>query len=366
MNIGVDAGALRDRLAGVGWYLWQLLKEFPAIAPDDMFYLYASRPLQARPSGPRFQLHATADGRLLPGTVWLQAHARSLARQDRLDCFWGPAHYLPSTLPGKLRTILTVHDLVAVYYPEHMSRYNALVHRLHFRRSVERADTIITVSHSTRNDLLRELGVPGPKVQVVHSGVAAAFRPIAESERTARLRVLGVPDEFILSVGTLEPRKNYPLLFKALSEIPDVHLVVAGRKGWKYESIIRQINELGLAKRVQLLEYVSTQNLVALYCGAQLVVMPSLYEGFGLPVLEAMACGTPVLASNTSSLPEVGGDAAAYFESNSVESLRTELARLLAGPETRAAMAQKGIQRAKGFSWHQAAQATLDILRGTT
>lgn len=317
MNIGIDAGALRDRLAGVGWYLWQLLEEFPGIAPEDVFHLYASRPLKAQPSAAGFRLHSSASGRLLPGTYWLQAHARSFVRRDSLDCFWGPAHFLPSSLPDNLRTVLTVHDLVAIYYPGHMSRYNAFVHRLHFRRSVERADAIIADSHSTRNDLLRELGVPEHKVRVVHAGVSGLFRPVPVPETTDRLHALGVPDRFVLSVGTIEPRKNYPLLFQALAGIPDLHLVIAGHRGWKYRRIIGQIAELGLEKRVQLLDYVRTPDLVALYNRAELVVLPSLYEGFGLPVLEAMACGTPVLASNTSSLPEVGGDAAAYFESNS-------------------------------------------------
>ncbi len=365
MNIGIDAGALRDRLAGVGWYLRQLLEEFPGISPADVFHLYASRALDHRPTGSSFRCRTTGDGRLLPGTFWLQLHAGRFARQDRLDCFWGPAHYLPSTLPRNLRTTLTVHDLVAVYYPEHMSRYNAFVHRLHFRRSVERADAIIAVSHSTRNDLLRELSVPERKVTVIHEGVSPVFGTIPSFETAGRIRTIGVPERFILSVGTIEPRKNYPLLFRALSQVPDVHLVVAGHKGWKCQSVIRQISELGLAGRVHLLEYVSTEDLVALYSEAQLVVLPSLYEGFGLPVLEAMACGAPVLASNTSSLPEVGGDAAAYFESNSVESLRAELVRLLADPETRAAMARKGLQRAKEFTWERSARATLDVLKGT-
>ena len=365
MNIGIDAGALRGPLAGVGRYLWELLERLPALAPQDTFHLYASRPVPRQPSSPACRLHVGLAGRLLPGTFWLKSRARQFARRDRLDCFWGPAHFLPPTLPPGLRTVLTVHDLVWVYYPETMAHHNASVHRSYFRRSVERADIVIADSHSTRSDLLRELAVPEDKVRVVHAGVADAFRPMPGPEQQARLKALRTPGTFLLSVGTLEPRKNYPLLFRALAGVPDAQLIVVGRRGWKHSDITRTISDLALGARVHLLEYVSTEDLIALYSAAQLVVLPSLYEGFGLPVLEAMACGTPVLASNTSSLPEVGGDAAVYFESNSVESLRAELVRLLADPKTRASMSRKGLERTKEFSWTQAAQSTLNVLKRT-
>lgn len=364
MNIGIDAAPLRFRLAGVGWYLWELVQEFLALSENDLFFLYASRPLCVSHPGARFRYRTAHDGLLVPGSFWMQLHARNFARRDHLDCFWAASHHLPMSLPDNVRTAFSVHDLVSIYYPEHMGRLNAIVHHLYFRKSVERADVILAVSLRTKTDLIRELGVPEAKVHVVHAGVASGFQPIPMVEVAERIQRLGIPDKYLLSVGTIEPRKNYPLLFQVIAGLPDLHLVIAGRKGWKYGKILSQIAELGLDRRVHLLEYVSTPDLVALYNAAQLVVLPSVYEGFGLPVLEAMACGTPVLASNTSSLPEVGGDAAAYFESNSVESLRAELVRLLADPVARAAMSARGLARAKEFTWQRAARTALALIEG--
>jgi len=362
MNIGVDAGSLCGSLTGIGVYLRGFLGQMALLAPESTFYLYAARPLGVKFGQSNITVR-TANSRL-PGTFWMQLRGPRLALQDKLDCFWSPGHVLPLGLHSGIRSVLTVHDLVYPLYPQYVARYNTLVLSCYFARSVRRADAVITVSRQTRQDLIRRFRVEPSKVTAVYRGVDEEFRPLKPKSVRARLEAIGIRGDYILAVGTLEPRKNYPLLFRALAGLPDCPpLMIAGGQGWKFREAIRELRRLGLGSRVSLLDYVSLDDLVALYNGALLLVQPSLYEGFGLPVLQAMACGTPVLASNTSSLPEVGGDAAAYFESNSVESLRAELVRLLADPEARAAMAQKSLRRAKEFSWERAAQATLRILR---
>ncbi len=365
MRIGVDAGTLRKTLTGVGWYLSRILGEFTRIATEHSFYLYASSPLTTPPSGQN--MHLRIGNSRLPGAIWLQTQGRKLAGQDHLDVFWGPAHALPLGLSDSVRTVLTVHDIVWVLHPESMARYNAFVHRLYFRKSVRRADAIAAVSEATGRDLRNRLKVEESRITVTHEGVEDTFRPLSAELTKEKVQAMGISGSYLLSVGTLEPRKNYPLLFRALARLKtDLSLVVAGRRGWKYDVIFEQVKRLNLQDRVRFVEYVPTEDLVALYCGAKFLVMPSLYEGFGLPVLQAMACGTPVLASSCSSLPEVGGDAAAYFDPTSVESLVTEMSELVENETLRSQMREKGLLRAPLFTWRRTAERTLALLQGKT
>ncbi len=366
MRIGVDAGALRHRLTGIGWYLSRVIEHLPAeIKQDDEILLYASRPLTTVPTS-RLPLRLRTDRSRLPGTFWLQTRATRLLKHDKPDCFWGPSHFLPLSLPVGIRGVLTVHDIVPVLYPRSMARYNALVHRLYFRKSLTRADAIITVSEQTKRDLVARLGVTEVRITVVPEAADPIFQPLPLPQVQNRLSAMGIGDEYVLAVGTIEPRKNYPLLFRALARLPArFKLVVAGKKGWRYRHILSEVHRLNIEHRVSLLDYVTVENLVALYCGALYVVIPSVYEGFGLPVLEAMACGTPVLASNCSSLPEVGGDAAVYFDPTSVESLVQRMVELAENRVLRNHCREAGMRRARLFSWDKTAEKVMDILRSS-
>jgi glycosyltransferase involved in cell wall biosynthesis len=365
LNIGIDASVLCDKLTGIGWYLWRNLQAMHKLETGHAFHLYASRPLVVDITQERIQRHLTRPPVPIPGTFWRQLRIPSLARQNRLTSFWGPNHLLPINLSKTIRAVLTVHDLVSVLYPASMGNYNAFIHKLYFRKSVARADAIIAVSARTKRDLVAILGAPESRITVIPEGVEPVFRPLSPDLVHSRLSQLGINGDYILSVGTLEPRKNYPLLFRALARLRKwPHLVVVGGLGWKYRDILTEQARAGLSDGVRLMGYVSTEDLVVLYNGAKLFVFPSLYEGFGLPLLEAMACGTPVLASSSSSLPEVGGDAAAYFDSHSVESLVAELDRLLDDPSQLALMREKGLVRARQFSWERSAERTLRVCAG--
>ncbi len=366
MRIGIDAVALLDaRPTGIGWYVNRMLTEFCRVDPAVQLSLYTARPLPKRYECDRIRERIGSRNLWLPAIPWMQTFGRRLAIRDGLDCFWGPAHILPVGLSKHVRTVLTVHDLVYKLWPRHMKRRNALVNRCLFDQSVRQANAIITDAERTRQDLITLFQIEPAKVTAVHLGVDEVFRPLGRDAVRSRLDALGIPADYLLAVGTLEPRKNYPLLFQAIARMPDCPpLAIAGGKGWNYRTILQQLEGLGLQSRVRLLDYVSNEDLVALYNGALLVVQPSLYEGFGFPLVQAMACGTPVLSSNTSSLPEVGGDAVAYFESGSADSLVAELQRLLASETRRQTLRQAGLQRATEFNWSNTARATLAVLRG--
>lgn len=365
MRIGIDAGPLRHTLTGIGWYLSRIIEHLPADAgQDDELLLYASRPLTTVPAS-SLPLHLRVGRSRLPGSFWLQWRAPRMIAEDRLDCFWGPSHFLPISLPPGIRRVLTVHDIVHMLYPGSMARYSALVHRMYFGRSLACADAIITVSEQTKHDLISRLGIAESRVSVVHEAADGVFRPLSPALVGERRVALGVSGDYILAVGTIEPRKNYPLLFRALARLPEgFSLLVAGRRGWKCRQTLSEVARLGIGHRVRFLDYIPTDDLVALYCGALCLVMPSIYEGFGLPVLQAMACGTPVLASNCSSLPEVGGDAAAYFDPASVESLAAGISGIIRNEPRRNQMRESGLRRARLFTWQRAAAQTLAVLHG--
>jgi glycosyltransferase involved in cell wall biosynthesis len=265
-------------------------------------------------------------------------------------------------------TVLTVHDLIYRLFPAHHKRLNYWYLNAAMPLFCRRASAILAVSQATKNDLVRLYGLDPGKISVVYEAAAAHFAP-APAERIAQVRSrYQLPDDYMLCVGTIEPRKNLVRLLEASHRLrqagEDVRLVVVGSKGWLYEGFFQRLEELGLAGAVALPGYVPDADLPAVYSGARLAVMPSLYEGFGLPVLEAMACGAPVVSSNASSLPEVGGDAARYFDPSDVAAMADQILSVWRDPALRQAMRQQGLARAAQFSWARAAQETLAVYHG--
>ena len=276
-----------------------------------------------------------------------------------LDLFYSPDFVLPPTR-RTTRTLLTVHDLSFLRYPDHfvpkLVRYlNAVV-----PRSVARADRVLADSEATRADLVTYLGTPPEKVEVLYSGVDQRFCPQPEQGEVERIRARYGLDErpYVLSVGTVQPRKNYVRLIRAFVSLKvEAQLIIAGGRGWLYQDILAEAEKH--PERVRMLGFVDDADLPALYRGASLFVFPSLYEGFGLPVLEAMACGVPVVCSDASSLPEVAGDAALPVDPLDTGGLAEAMARALEDAELRREMTAKGITRAARFTWEQAARQLL-------
>ncbi len=262
-------------------------------------------------------------------------------------------------------TVLTVHDLIFKLFPQHHKRLNYWFLNAAMPLFVKRADAIIAISQATKNDLIRYYGTPDNKITVVHEAAASHFHVPSNSEVTRVRAKYDLPERFLLSVGTIEPRKNLSRLVKSLAQLRTydrrLKLVVVGAKGWLYEEFFAAIKELGLEDAVILPGYVPDADLPAVFRAATVYVMASLYEGAGLPVLEAMACGCPVASSRESSLPELGADVPHYFNPYDVNHMTDVIGEVLADDHLRAQMAIAGPERAARFSWERAARETIAV-----
>lgn len=365
--IVVDVSAAVHHRAGLGRYAAELVKALIPLLPDRLaiFYHDARRadlfpPLDLLPARPH----------PLPAKPWrLQVMLADFLRRP-MDALVGPAclfHATEHLLPPfrNLPSVFTLHDLVFRLYPETHMPLNRWFLTLMMPRFLRRADAVIAISECTRQDAIRWYRVPEERIHVVYEGVDARFRP-APLERVAAVRArYRLPDRFILYVGTIEPRKNLPTLFAAyrslLERWPDLGLVVAGRPGWLTEGTFRALRELGLEERVQFLGHVPDEDLPALYSAAAVFAFPSLYEGFGLPPLEAMACGTPVVVSDAAALPEIVGETGLRVPPDRPVDWAAALAALLSDESLRARFREAGLRRAARFRWEETAARTVEV-----
>lgn len=278
----------------------------------------------------------------------------------------GIYHATEHLLPWLARpSVMTVHDLIFERFPQHHTFANRAFLRVAMPLFVRRADAIIAVSRHTKRDILELYDTPPQKVFVVGEGIEGHFKP-AEAEEVRRVQEeYGIRRPYLLMVGTLEPRKNHALAFEALARLKAEGwphcLVVAGGRGWLFDAVQSEVEMQGLADDVVFTGHVPEQDLPALYSGAACFLMPSLYEGFGIPVLEAMACGAPVVCSRASSLPEVAGKAALYIEPPTAEALAAQVRQVLSKPETAEQMRIDGLRQTARFSWRSAAIATVEV-----
>lgn len=291
---------------------------------------------------------------------WEVAALPVATRRDRLDVFHGTVNAVPAGI--RAATAVTVHDLAFMKYPDQVTNKRYVYLKRMIVGSVNRADLVLTPSVATKNDIVDVFGTAPEKIVVTPLGVDARFRPVsAESIATVR-RDFALERPYVLAVGTLEPRKNLPMLVRAFAalrtEIPH-DLVLAGPGGWLMDDIEQTIAESGIQGRVRRIGFADEGALVALYSGADLVAVPSIYEGFGLAVIEAMATGAPVLTSNVSSLPEVAGDAAVLVDPTNLESVVEGLRLGLGSNELRHRLRRAGPARAAGFTWERTAAETM-------
>jgi glycosyltransferase involved in cell wall biosynthesis len=312
----------------------------------------------------RFRYSRLPAGKPLVRILWEQTILPALAA--RLDVLHCPVNVLPlfTTCPS----VLTIHDLTFLRYPERFKperqRYLAALTKL----SAKRARRIMADSANTKADVAELLNVPPERIDVVYPGLDAAFHPFQARDIAEFRRRKGLPDELILYVGTLEPRKNVDMLIRAYALLPAGSrrrwpLVVAGGKGWMFDEIFAEVERNNLVDQVIFPGYVDTEELASWYAAASVFVYPSLYEGFGLPALEAMACGTPVVVSNAASLPEVVGDAGAQVDPDRPDELAETLAEVLQSKDKREQMATAGLARAASFTWEKSADQIMRIYR---
>jgi glycosyltransferase involved in cell wall biosynthesis len=362
MRIGVDARPLSYQLTGIGVYLRNILNELQEVDSRNKYYLISNGQIHFRLRNPRW---TKIEGRLklkLLSTLWMQAVAPIITVKQKLDLFWGPRHHLPFFLPPRVRGVLTIHDVVHRFYPKTMALPNLLVERLLMKRSIQRADAIIADTYSTAGDLQSEFEVESRKVFPVHLGKPELPRR-KDAEKAFNDEL---PSKFFLFVGTLDPRKNFNRIMKAFTLLnpvaSDVHLLIVGGAGWKNKGFLEVLSEHPLRSYVSIKGYVPADFLTACYEKAVCLVFPSLYEGFGLPILEAMSCGTPVITSNVSAMKEVAGDAALLVNPQDTKALKAAMKRLLEDKRLRKRLREKGWQRVKEFTWRRCAEETLKIL----
>ncbi|ATW27733.1 glycosyltransferase family 4 protein [Candidatus Formimonas warabiya] len=277
------------------------------------------------------------------------------------DVFFAPDTKLPLGLDKRIKKIVTVHDLAVFKYPETYQKSRVLYWQKYFDSSVKRADRVIAISYATKNDLQEILHVPEEKIQVIYNGVSSIFRPVNDPKICLEVKAkYGLPERFILFVGTFSPRKNLGRLVDAFARLHNEgslphKMVIAGEKGWKFKQDLERVKALNLENDIIFPGFISHEDLPVVYSLADVLAYPSLYEGFGLPPLEAMACGTPTIISNTSSLPEVVGKAGVQVNPFSISSITEGLFHLLTDSQLRKRLIQLGFERAKFFSWDKAA-----------
>jgi len=280
------------------------------------------------------------------------------------DFFWTPGTFL---LPVRCSIVGTIFDLTTIIYPEFHKRKVIEHQEKAFHYFKENASLIIAISENTKMDIMKYLHIPEEKIRTIYCGVGDEFRKIEDVRvLKSRLKGIGVGYPYILYLGTLEPRKNVERLIEAFIQLKkgkriDEKLVISGIQGWGYQSIFDKVASSGIEKEVIFTGFVPNEFLPFLYNGASAFVYPSFYEGFGLPVLEAMACGVPVVTSNVSSLPEVAGNATILINPYSVDELADGIWRILSDEELRNQCIKKGIERAKSFTWERCAKNTLDV-----
>ncbi len=363
MLIGLDISRLAvTQRTGTEHYTRALLDALLALDRRNHYRLYCNQPPTVLP-----MLPPNAALRPIPlSRLWTHARLSWEMLQAPPDVLFVPAHALPLALPR--RSVVTIHDLGFAYHPDTHTPAQRLYHHIFTPLSVHRAAKIIAISHATKRDLIDVYNVPADKIAVVYHGVEQRFKPLPRASVAPVLQRYGLDQPFLLFVSTVQPRKNVARLIGAFARArrmlghQPLRLVLAGKRGWLTEQIERRAAEVGVGEHVRFLGYVPDDDLPALLNGALAYVVPSLYEGFGMTVLEAQACGTPVLASNVSSLPEVVGNAGLLVDPQDVAAIANGIVRLVADNDLRTRLRERGLRHAAQWTWERTAQQTLAVL----
>ena len=361
MTIAINATeSFWRRLTGTGVYVRHLVSQLMAMGFDEELVLLGIRASDidtsfVRPDALRLLRS------LRYRTVWSQIRLPLHMLRHDYDLIHLPEPKLPVWSP--CRTVVTIHDLACMKFPETFGPMHRARLTWFSRDAVRRASRVIAVSNATKEDICTLFRILPEKIDVVHHGVDHAFfSPDVKPARRAM--------PYILSVGALQPRKNYSMLIRAFKQLcgrwrDPIELVIVGRRGWLWEPIEQEARRAPFAERIHLLGYIANEELAGLYAGATMVAMPSLYEGFGIPLVEAMACGAPLIASGASSIPEIVGDAGILLDPRHEEAWTTTMEDLLCNENKLQRLRQKGLGRVHQFSWRRTAQETLDVYRRT-
>jgi glycosyltransferase involved in cell wall biosynthesis len=366
MRIAINTLAMKRELYGVGNYIKNLVSALARLDRENEYVLFASadNACHLRGLGENFSIELAPSSRMLR-LPWEQSVLPLRLRRKRIDVYHGATFVAP--LIKMCVHVVSILDMTFHLTPERHS----LVKRAYFRAMIpqmaRRSEKVIAISESTKRDLLRLLEIKEEKICVTHLGVDKRFRPVTDEQELTRVREkYNLPAKYILYVGLIEPRKNVEALvdaYHADSLHTEFDLVLAGNLGWGYAPLLAKVANSRVRNRIRMPGYVADADLPALFSMAAVFVYPSVYEGFGLPVLEAMACGTPVITSKVSSLPEVAGEAAILVDPSDPKALASALQSVLGDEHLGKSLSEKGMQRAGLFTWEKTAQKTLGVYK---
>ena len=362
MRIGIDAHMVGSRETGNETYCQGLVEGLAQIEDHNEYMVYLNSP-GAMPS---VNGHGRLQRRMLrsASNAWRLAMGFAQAsRDDGLDLL-----HVTYNVPFFTRcpAVVAVHDISYVHFPEFFSKRDLRLLSTYVPYSVKKARQVLTLSESAASDIERVYHVPRSKISIIPLAARAIYTDMAQPMRVDQAReAYGLTGPYVLAVGNLQPRKNLVRLIEAFAQLPgslsDLKLAIAGREQWQESEVYRRVADLQLQERVVFTGYLSDQELALLYHGTLALIYPSLYEGFGLPILEAMSCGTPVICSNTSSMPEVAGDAAIMVDPLSISDISEAIARVAQSRSVRDDLRRKGMKRAAKFSWQKTARLTTKV-----
>ena len=369
LRVLIDATAVTRKKAGVGVYAKNLIDQLVAAQQLELFLLVQDDDPDFVYSGMPHVTVLRMPSRLLRKIplrlIFEQTALPMLVRRHRIDIVHS-LHYSFPLFRFGARSAVTIHDMTSVLMPEVHERIKLLYFHFFLRRALRGSDAPIFVSHSAQQDYVAHFGTPRGLSTVVHHGKNPAFHPNRDSAAIASVRAkYKLPTRYMLYIGTIEPRKNLERLVQAFATLapnsPDIPLVIAGMMGWKQEHLSGLVHNLGLGDRVLFPGFIAEEDKALLIAGCELFVYPSLYEGFGLPVLEALASGVPTVTSNLSSLPEVAGDAALLVDPTDIAALARAMQSILSDPALAAKLRQKGPDQAASFTWEHTTEQTIAV-----
>lgn len=368
MICGINASAVSKRKGGASFYIVNIIKALSHIDSINTYYIITTESGTSQFEGlsANFIILPIAPSNVFKRLVWEQFTLPFvICRKYSIDSLFSPNYTAPLIHPG-IRSVVTIHDLsffpLAKLYPASRRLFKPIIHL-----SVRTAEAVIAVSEFTRQDILKYIGPFDKKIKVVYEAADSRFAgKVSLSEIEYVKKIYKIDGEYILFTGFLEPRKNLERLLLAFASVSDKiphKLVIAGGEGWWYDTTYNRVKQLGIGDKVIFTGYVADEHLAALYSGATVFAFPSLYEGFGIAVLEAISCGTPVLASNNTALPEVVGNAGVLVDPYNVEDISSKLLSFLQSADTLKKISENCNQVSKKFSWQIAAEQTISVLK---
>jgi glycosyltransferase involved in cell wall biosynthesis len=363
MKIAIDIRTAGGEKAGKGWYTFNIVQNLLKIDKKNEYLLYTNGKIVG------FDGYKNATIKVISGKsiFWHLKVTRDILK-EKINIFFAPSSYIiPAILPKKIKSIFTIHDLISFLFPDSHNKKANLIEKLFLKKAAKKATKILTVSKNTKEDVVKILKTDPRKINIISCAAGENFKPIKKESLVDFQKKTSLPKKYFLAVGTLIPRKNYINLIKAFilfqKKFDNFHIVIVGGNGWNYEGIYKIIRDNHLTKKIHILGYLSEKSLINLYNLAQALIFPSYYEGFGIPPLEAMKCGCPVIASNTSSIPEVVADAAITINPDSPEEIFNAMTKIIQNEKLKKTLIEKGFTNSSKFSWENSAKELLAIIK---